>query len=77
MVFHTMWGVKTWGLFQGPGRRIVGSTAITSLTPGMELPNVAGPDNSLLSRITSMTLLPPRPSQAAPQGKVFPQDTRR
>jgi cell wall-associated NlpC family hydrolase len=77
MVFHTMWGVKTWGLFQGPGRRIVGSTAITSLTPGMELPNLAGPDNSLLSRITSMTLLPPRPSQAAPQGRVFPQDTRR
>lgn len=77
MVFHTMWGVKTWSLLQGHGRRIVGSTVITSLTPGKELPSGAGPGLTLLSRITSMTHLPPLPNKATSHGTVPSQDATR
>ncbi len=59
-IFHTMWGVRTWDLLHGQGRHIVGSTVITSLTPGRELSHAAGPGSSLLSRLKAMTLLPPR-----------------
>jgi hypothetical protein len=77
MVFHTMWGVKTWGLFHGPGRHIVGSTVITSLTPGKELPSAGAPGSTLLSRITAMTLLPPLPNKATGHRTVPSQDATR
>lgn len=57
VVFHTTWGVKT---KQGGeyGRRIIGSTVITSLEPGIELDTLARPEGILLETVHGMTTLP-------------------
>ncbi len=41
LVFHNMWGVRTRGAGR-PGRHIVGKAVITTLAPGMELPDYDG-----------------------------------
>ena len=42
LVWHTMWGAKTWGLLRGEGRAVVGQTAVTTLNPGREIIGFAG-----------------------------------
>ncbi len=53
LVLHNMWGVRT--IERGrSGRRIVGKSVITTLAPGMELPER---DGLLSDRITGLTLV--------------------
>jgi hypothetical protein len=59
MVFHSVWGVRTTTKGPLPGRRIIGSTVITTLEPGAELPELA-PGALLLETISSYTCLGPR-----------------
>lgn len=57
MILHTTWGVKTkaWGR---EGRRFIGATVITTLTPGWELGDLDRPDGLLLHKLRGMTFLP-------------------
>lgn len=59
LVLHSIWGLKTAGPWCGEGRRIIGRTVITSLTPGAELPELARPQGLLLHRLAGMALLVP------------------
>lgn len=54
---HSTWGLKTWDLLHGEGRRIIGSTVITTLQPGRELMNLSRPEGLLINRISSMSIL--------------------
>lgn len=58
VIYHAMWGVTTRPFFtSGTGRRIVGSTVITSLEPGKELfPRVRRSD-LLVEKLTGMVLI--------------------
>lgn len=56
VVFHTVWGVKT-EVNGKAGRRVIGSTAITSLEPGAELDTLA-PGGLLLDSVYGMATLP-------------------
>ncbi len=57
IVFHSTWGLKTKknGKY---GRKIIGSTVITSLEPGQELPNLVRPEGILLETVNGMSTLP-------------------
>ena len=54
LVFHTVWGVRTIDQNELEGRHILGSTVITTLEPGKELPH-ADPDMSLINRLEGIT----------------------
>lgn len=57
MVFHSVWGLKT--RQDGEvGRKIIGSTVVTSLEPGTELDNLARPEGILLETVYGMSTLP-------------------
>jgi hypothetical protein len=58
VVFHNLWGIRTWDLLHGQGRHIVGQAVITTLSPGKDLINFA-PHGDLLLRINGITILPP------------------
>ena len=53
LVFHNMWGVRTRNSGR-PGRHIVGKAVITTLAPGMELPDH---DGVPAGRITGLTII--------------------
>lgn len=57
VALHTTWGLKT-KTGKREGRRFIGATVITSLTPGAELDELARPEGVLLHRIQGMTFLP-------------------
>lgn len=57
VVLHNLWGLKTWDLLSGEGRKIIGRTIITTLRPGQNLNNLVRPDGILLHRITSINIL--------------------
>jgi hypothetical protein len=56
VALHTMWGVKTRGPWGREGRRVVGATVITTLSPGTELDRLA-PDGDLLESLTALRVL--------------------
>ncbi len=57
LVFHSLWGIKTWK--EGKeGRKVIGHSVITTLSPGNELSEVRNEDN-LLENLIGMTLLVP------------------
>ena len=56
VMLHTIWGVRTRDKDQREGRKIIGRMVITTLEPGLELPNV-DPKSTLLNRVRGMTLL--------------------
>ncbi|QOG11561.1 SH3 domain-containing protein [Arcobacter sp. FWKO B] len=56
LVFHNMWGIRTKQKDGSSGRFIVGQSVVSTLDIGSELPNFDS-DNSMLSRILSITLL--------------------
>lgn len=57
VVFHSTWGLKTRN--NGKiGRKIIGSTVITTLEPGMELRDLARPEGVLLETVSGMATLP-------------------
>lgn len=61
LVFHNIWGIRTWDLAHGQGRYIVGRSVITTLTPGSNLINYSHQGN-LLIRLKGVTILPPSQS---------------
>lgn len=57
IIFHNMWGVRTKDDYGNEGRKIIGSSVITTLEPYKELSNIT---STLLERIEGMTtLIPP------------------
>ncbi len=57
VVLHTLWGIRTRTLRKGDGRHLVGRTVITTLQPGLELPDLALPEGDRLRQITGISLL--------------------
>jgi cell wall-associated NlpC family hydrolase len=57
VVLHTLWGIRTRTLRHGDGRHVVGRTVITTLQPGLELPDLALPEGDKLRQITGISLL--------------------
>ncbi|MDQ7835711.1 MAG: SH3 domain-containing protein [Humidesulfovibrio sp.] len=57
-MLHAVWGLKTLSDAGAEGRKVIGRTAITSLEPGRELPEVAR-SGTLLEHMAGMTLLAP------------------
>jgi cell wall-associated NlpC family hydrolase len=58
LIMHAIWGLKTKGEQGAEGRFVIGRTAITTLEPGRELPEVARV-GTLLQTIDTMTLVAP------------------
>jgi len=54
MVYHSIWGLRTWRPFKDDGRWVIGRTVITSLEPGKEMARLALPHGLLLERIVGM-----------------------
>lgn len=59
LVFHNTWGIKTKSRQGKEGRHIIGRAVITTLQPGIELPDILLPQGNLLYRIEGMSLLIP------------------
>lgn len=59
LVFHNTWGIKTKAPQGKEGRHIIGRAVITTLQPGIELPDILLPQGNLLYRIEGMTLIVP------------------
>lgn len=58
VVYHTIWGLRTWRPFQKEqGRWVIGRTVITSLEPGKEMPGLVRPQGLLVERVSGMVLL--------------------
>jgi hypothetical protein len=58
VAFHTIWGLRTESPDgSNPGRHVIGSSVITSLSPGVELKTLSGTRGDLLNRIESFTLV--------------------
>ena len=57
LVWHSMWGVKTWSLFSGEGRAVVGQTAVTTLNPGRKIAGFDGGPHGLLERLEGLVIL--------------------
>ena len=57
LVWHAMWGAKTWSPFGGEGRAVVGQTAVTTLNPGREILGSAGGPHGLLDRVEGLVIL--------------------
>ncbi|MCD6304242.1 MAG: SH3 domain-containing protein, partial [Planctomycetes bacterium] len=58
-VLHSKWGLPVRRPSGRVGRKIIGRCCITSLRPGIELPDLIRPGGELLETIDCMTLLPP------------------
>ena len=57
LVWHSMWGAKTWEPFRGEGRAVVGQTAVTTLNPGREIVGFSGGPHGLLDRVQGLVIL--------------------
>ncbi len=69
LIYHTIWGIRTTSNEPLPGRRIIGLTAITTLEPGRELPDLA-PGSLLLESISSFSRLAPLSPARETTGKL-------
>jgi hypothetical protein len=56
LVWHQVWGVRTWDLLRKEGRLVIGRSAVTTLTPGEERANVPA-ERSLLATVKTMNIL--------------------
>ncbi len=56
LVLHNIWGLRTKSFWGDEGRFIIGKTVITSLEPGLNVPDLAD-KKRLLNRIEGITLL--------------------
>jgi hypothetical protein len=56
MVWHQIWGMRSWDLLGGEGRTVIGRAAVTTLTPGAERANLVE-ERSLLATLRSMNIL--------------------
>jgi len=69
LALHSIWGLKTSGLWCREGRALIGRTVITSLTPGVERPDLARPQGLLLHRLQAMVLLAPAAARCPAAGQ--------
>lgn len=60
VILHDLWGLRTLDAKGEAGRFVVGRVAITTLSPGAEIPDVAR-SGVLLPNLDGMTLVAPRP----------------
>ena len=58
VILHDVWGLRTEERGR-EGRRLIGRVAVTTLTPGTELPELKRPEGLLLHGLRSMVLLAP------------------
>jgi len=56
VMLHDIWGVRTMSADGVEGRRVIGKTVITTLTPGRELPDYDR-DKNVIGRVNGMTFL--------------------
>jgi cell wall-associated NlpC family hydrolase len=57
LVLQNLWGIKIRHWWGGEGRQVVGRVVITTLSPGLELPDIALPEGDLRWKLKGMTLL--------------------
>jgi hypothetical protein len=69
LIFHNFWKVATLGDRGKEGRLVVGRTAVTTLYPGRELPNIDASRANILSGLAGMTLLGEQ-NENMPQGPL-------
>jgi NLPC_P60 stabilising domain, N term/SH3 domain (SH3b1 type)/NlpC/P60 family/SH3 domain of SH3b2 type len=71
LIFHNFWSIKTRDADGKRGKIIVGRAAVTTLQPGLELPNRDSARSGLLSGLEGMTLLgePPENGTATQETK--------
>jgi hypothetical protein len=72
LVLQNLWGIKTRDWRGREGRKVVGQVVVTTLAPGLELPEIARPEGDLRVGLKGMTLLgedSPQPDIDAPAGK--------
>ena len=56
MIFHTAWGIKT-EISGREGRKIIGKTVVTSLSPGQGVKGLVRPEGVLLHKLSSITFI--------------------
>ena len=56
VVYHDMWGLRTFTNTGRDGRLVIGRAVVTTLRAGEEVPAV-GPEHLLLNRVRSLTIL--------------------
>jgi hypothetical protein len=71
VIWHQIWGVRSWDVFKGQRRVVIGRAAVTTLTPGVERANVSE-ERSLLATLRSMNILLQQPP--TPIGTSTPPD---
>ena len=57
VVLHSIWGLRTEDECGNAGRQIIGRTVITTLTPGLEHPQVRRSGKGLLQRVNALAVL--------------------
>jgi hypothetical protein len=80
VIFHNFWKIATVAKNGGKGRLVVGRTAITSLYPGRELPDIDAKRANILSGLAGMTILGEQnenlPVMPLPPGSFFTEDAK-
>jgi hypothetical protein len=78
VIFHNFWKIATVTRNGGKGRLVVGRTAITTLCPGRELPDIDVKRANILSGLAGMTILGEQnenlPGLPLPLGSLFTED---
>lgn len=81
IIFHNFWKIATVAKNGGKGRLVVGRTAITTLYPGRELPDIDAKRANILSGLTGITLLGEQienlPVMPLPPGAPLTDDAQR
>ena len=81
LIFHNFWKIATVAKNGGKGRLVFGRTAITTLYPGRELPDIDAKRANILSGLTGMTLLGEHnenlPAMPLPPYSLFTNDAER
>jgi len=59
LIFHNVWGLKTFDLAGREGRKIIGKAVITTLCPGAELSCFVPQESLLINTISAITIIGP------------------
>jgi cell wall-associated NlpC family hydrolase len=72
LIFHNFWSIKTRDASGKQGRIIVGHASVTTLHPGLELPDLDLPRADILYGLGGMTLLGEPPEAGVPVPEAAP-----